>query len=64
MNLTSAAAMRVLVVLGYLITEAGSEAVTGEPVTKVSLVLVGAVVAALLFYVPLRYAWGAFLLRR
>lgn len=64
MNLTSAAAMRVLVILGYLITEAGSEVVTGEPVTKVSLVLVGAVVAALLFYVPLRYAWGAFLLRR
>jgi hypothetical protein len=64
MNVMSAVALRVLVVLGYLITEAGSEAVTSEPVTKVVLVLVGAVVATLLFYVPLRYAWGAFLLKR
>lgn len=64
MNVISAVAMRVLVVLGYLVTEAGSKAVTGESVTKVALVLVGAVVASLLFYVPLGYAWGAFLLRR
>lgn len=64
MNVISAVAMRVLIVLGYLITEAGSAAVTSEPVTKVVLVLVGAVVATLLFYVPLRYACGAFLLRR
>jgi hypothetical protein len=64
MNLISAVAMRVLVVLGYLISAAGFEAVTGEPVTNASLVLGGTVVAAFLSYVALRYARGAFLVRR
>ena len=45
---------RVLVILGYLVGAADSEAMSGETVGRVSLVLVGAVVAAFLFYVARR----------
>jgi len=45
---------RVLVILGYLVGAADSEAMSGETVGRVSLVLVGAVVAAFLFYMALR----------
>ena len=44
---------RVLVILGYLVGAADSEAMSGETVSRVLLVLVGAVVAAFLFYVAL-----------
>ena len=46
--------MRILVILGYLVGAADSEAMTGETVGRVSLVLVVAVVAAFLFYGALR----------
>ncbi len=47
---------RVLVILGYLVGAADSEAMSGETVGRVSLILVGAVVAAFLFYVARRAA--------
>jgi hypothetical protein len=47
---------RVLVILGYLVGAADSEAMSGETVSRVSLVLVGVVVAAFLFYVARRAA--------
>lgn len=47
---------RVLVILGYLVWAADSEAMSGQTVGRVSLVLVGAVVAAFLFYVVRRAA--------
>lgn len=46
--------MRILVILGYLVGAADSEAMSGETVGRVSLVLVVAVVAAFLFYGALR----------
>ena len=47
---------RVLVILGYLVGAADSEAMSGETVSRVSLVLVGVVVAAFLFYLARRAA--------
>jgi hypothetical protein len=47
---------RVLVILGYLVGAADSEAMSGETVSRVLLVLVGAVVAAFLFSVARRAA--------
>lgn len=46
-------AMRVLVIFGYLVGAAESEAMDGEAAARVSLVLAGLVVAAFLFYVAL-----------
>jgi membrane protein DedA with SNARE-associated domain len=47
--------MRILVILGYLVgAAADSEAMSGETVGRVWLVLVVAVVAAFLFYGALR----------
>ena len=44
---------RVLVILGYLVGAADSEAMDGAAVARVSLVLAGIVLAAVLFYVGL-----------
>jgi hypothetical protein len=44
---------RVLVILGYLVGAADSEATDGEAAARVSLVLAGLVVVAFLFYVAL-----------
>jgi hypothetical protein len=57
-------AMRVLVILGYLIGAAESEAMDGEAAARLSLVVAGFVVAAFLLYVALSDATGAFLSRR
>ncbi len=55
--------MRVLVILGYLVGAADTEAMTGDAAVRVLLVLLGAVVTAFLFYVALRGATAAFILR-
>jgi hypothetical protein len=55
MNGAIAVGTRVLVILGYLVGAADSEAMSGETVGRVSLALIGAV-AAFLFYVARRAA--------
>jgi predicted cobalt transporter CbtA len=64
MNWTITVAMRVLVILGYLVGAAESEAMDGEAAARVSLVLAGLVVTAFLFYMVLSDATVAFLRRR
>jgi hypothetical protein len=64
MNRTITVAMRVLVILGYLVGAADSEAMDGEAAARVSLVLAGVIVAAFLFYVALRDATVALLSKR
>ena len=64
MNRTITVAMRVLVVLGYLVGAADAEAMDGEAAARVSLVLAGIIVAAFLFYVALRDATVALLSKR
>jgi hypothetical protein len=56
MNGAIAVGTRVLVILGYLVGAADPGAMSGETVGRVSLVLVGAIVAACLFYVTRRAA--------
>jgi len=53
MNRTISVAMRALVILGYLVGAAESEATDGEAAARVSLVLAGLVVVVFLFYVAL-----------
>jgi len=48
--------MRVLVILGYLVGAADTEAMISDAAVRVLLVLLGAVVTAFLFYVALRGA--------
>ena len=57
MNRAITIGTRVLVILGYLVGAADSEAMSGETVSKVSLVLVGAVVAAFLMWRVERLIW-------
>jgi hypothetical protein len=64
MNRMITIAMRVLVILGYLIGAAESEAMDGEAAARVSLVVAGFVVAAFLLYVALSDTIVAFLSRR
>jgi hypothetical protein len=64
MNRMIAIAMRVLVILGYLVGAAESEAMDGEAAARVSLVVAGFVVAAFLLYVALSDPMVAFLSRR
>jgi hypothetical protein len=64
MNRMITIAMRVLVILGYLVGAAESEAMDGEAAARVSLVVAGFVVAAFLLYVALSDATVAFLSRR
>jgi hypothetical protein len=64
MNRTITIAMRVLVILGYLVGAADSEAMDAEAAARVSLVLAGLVVAAFLFYVALSDVPVALLSRR
>jgi hypothetical protein len=64
MNRMIAIAMRVLVILGYLVGAAESEAMDGEAAARVSLVVAGFVVAAFLLYVALSDTIVAFLSRR
>jgi hypothetical protein len=56
--------MRVLVILGYLVGVADTEAMTGDVAVRILLVLLGIVVTAFLFYVALRGVTVAFILRR
>lgn len=51
MNRIITVAMRVLVILGYLVGAVGFEAMSREAAGRVSLVLTGIIVAAFLFYV-------------
>ena len=53
MNRTISVAMRALVILGYLVGAAESEATDGDAAARVSLVLAGLVVVVFLFYVAL-----------
>jgi hypothetical protein len=64
MNRTITVAMRVLVILGYLVGAAESEATDGEAAARVSLILAGLVVTAFLFYIALSDATVAFLSSR
>ena len=64
MNGAIAVGTRVLVILGYLVGAAESEAISGETVGRVSLVLIGAIVAACLFYMASRGTPVALLSRR
>lgn len=64
MNRTTTVAMRVLVILGYLVGAADSEAMDGEAAARVSLVVAGIIVAAFLFYVALADATVALLSKR
>jgi hypothetical protein len=64
MNRTITVAMRVLVILGYLVGAADSEAMDGEAAARVALVLAGIIVAAFLFYVALRDVTVALLSKR
>ena len=64
MNRTITVAMRVLVILGYLVGAADSEAMDGEAAARASLVVAGIIVAAFLFYVALTDATVALLSKR
>ena len=56
--------MRVLVILGYLVGAADTEALTGDATVRILLVFLGIVVTGFLFYVALRGVTVAFILRR
>jgi hypothetical protein len=64
MNRTITVAMRVLVILGYLVGGAESEAMDGGAAARVSLALVGLVMAVFLCYLALRGSTIAPLSRR
>ena len=64
MNRTITVAMRVLVILGYLVGAADSEAMDGEAAARASLVVAGIILAAFLFYVAITDATVALLSKR
>lgn len=64
MNGAIAVGTRALVILGYVVGAAESEVMSGQTVGRVSLVLVGAIVAAFLFYMASRGTPGGALVQK